>query len=50
MPKNWWEQEVEYRNTLQEILDSNILTYQHQIDALEYAISLIQKEIDEEIE
>lgn len=50
MAKNWWEQEVEYRNALQEILDSNILIYQHQIDALEYAISLIQKAIDGETE
>lgn len=46
MAKNWWEQEVEYRNTLQEMLDSGIFIYQHQLDALEYAILLIQKEID----
>jgi hypothetical protein len=50
MPKNWYETEVLYRNALQEILDSNILIYQHQIDALEYAISLIQKEIDGEVD
>lgn len=50
MSKNWWEQEVEYRNTLQEMLDSGIFTYQHQIDALEYAILLIQKEIDGEVD
>lgn len=50
MAKNWWEQEVKYRNTLQEMLDNCIFTYQHQIDAVEYAISLIQKEIDGEIE
>lgn len=50
MPKNWWEQEVEYRNTLQEMLDSGIFTYQHQLDALEYAIFLIQKEIDGEVD
>lgn len=50
MPNNWWEKEVEYRNTLQQILDSGILTYQHEIDALEYAIMLIQNEIDGEVE
>ena len=50
MIKNWWETEVEYRNTLQQILDSGLFTYQHELDALEYAISLIQKEIDGEIE
>jgi len=50
MPKNWWEQEVEYRNTLQEMLDSGIFTNQHQLDALEYAILLIQKEIDGEVD
>ena len=44
------EIEVQYRNTLQQMLDSGILTYQHQIDALEYAILLIQNEIDGEIE
>ena len=49
MSKNWWEQEVEYRNTLQEMLDSGIFTYQHQIDALEYAILLIQKEMEGEV-
>lgn len=41
--------ELNYLNTLQEILDSGIFTYQHQIDALEYAISLIQKEIEGEV-
>lgn len=50
MLNNWQETEVEYRNTLQQILDSGIFTYQHERDALEYAISLIQKEIDGEIE
>jgi hypothetical protein len=50
MLNNWWETEVEYRNTLQQILDSGIFTYQHERDALEYAISLIQKEIDGEVE
>lgn len=50
MRKNWWEKEVKYRNTLQEMLDSGIFTYQHQIDALEYAILLIQKEIDGDAE
>lgn len=50
MLQNWWETEVEYRNTLQQILDSGLFTYQHELDALEYAISLIQKEIDGEIE
>lgn len=50
MPKNWWETEVKHRNALQEILDSGILTYQYQIDALEYAILLIQKEIDGEVD
>ena len=50
MAQNWWEQEVEYRNTLQQMLDSGILTYQHQIDALEYAILLIQNEIDGEVD
>lgn len=43
-------QEVEYRNTLQEMLDSGIFTSKHQLDALEYAIFLIQKEIDGEVE
>ena len=50
MKNNWWEQEVKYRDTLQEMLDSGIFTYQHQLDALEYAIFLIQKEIDGDIE
>lgn len=50
MNKNWWETEVEYRKTLQQILDSGIFTYQHERDALEYAIMLIQKEIDGEVE
>lgn len=50
MARNWWEQEVEYRNTLQQILDSGIFTYQHERDALEYAILLIQKEIDGEVD
>lgn len=50
MAKNWWEQEVEYRNTLQEMLDSGIFVYKHQTDALEYAILLIQKEIDGEVD
>ncbi len=45
-----YEQEIEYRNTLQEMLDSGIFTYQHQLDALEYAILLIQKEIDGEVD
>ena len=44
------EIEVQYRNTLQKMLDSGILTYQHQINALEYAILLIQNEIDGEVE
>lgn len=48
--KNGWETEVEYRNTLQQILDSGIFTYQHERDALEYAIFLIQKEIDGEVD
>ena len=50
MTKNWWEQEVKYRNTLQEILYSGIFTRQDQVDALEYAILLIQKEIDGDID
>ena len=50
MAKNWWEQEVKYRDTLQEMLDSGIFTCQHQLDALEYAIFLIQKEIDGEVD
>lgn len=50
MAKNWWEQEVKYRNTLQEMLDSGIFTHQYQVDALEYAILLIQKEIDGEVD
>lgn len=50
MTKNWWEQEVEYRNTLQEILDSGIFCNKHEQDALEYAIFLIQKEIDGEVD
>lgn len=48
--KNGWELEVEYRNTLQQILDSGIFTYQHERDALAYAILLIQEEIDGELE
>lgn len=46
MAKNWWELEVKYRNTLQEMLDSGIFTNQYQIDALEYAILLLQNEIE----
>lgn len=45
-----YEQEVEYRNTLQSMLDSGIFCYKHEQDALEYAIFLIQKEIDGEVE
>ena len=45
-----YEREIEYRNTLQKILDSGIFTYQYERDALEYAILLIQKEIDGEVE
>ena len=48
--KNAWETEVEYRNTLQQILDSGIFTYQHERDALEYAIFLINQEIFGEAE
>ena len=48
--KNAWETEVEYRNTLQQILDSGIFTYQHERDALEYAIFLINQEICGEAE
>ena len=47
---NWFEQEVEYRNTLQKILDSGIFCNKHEQDALEYAILLIQKEIDGDID
>lgn len=43
-------QEVEYRDTLQEMLDSGIFSNQHQLDAIEYAVFLIQKEIDGEVE
>lgn len=50
MAKNWWEQEVKHQNALQEMLDSGIFTHQYQIDALEYAILMIQKEIDGEID
>lgn len=50
MAKNWWEQEVKHQNALQEMLDRGIFTDQYQIDALEHAIMLIQKEIDGEIE
>lgn len=50
MSKNWWEKEVKYRNTLQAMLDSDIFTCQYQIDALEYAILLIQNEIDGEVD
>lgn len=50
MKNNVWETEIEYRNTLQQILDSGLFTYQHELDALEYAIYLIQKEIDGEVE
>ena len=45
-----YEKEIEYRNTLQEMLDSGIFTEQHEIDALEYAILLIQQEIDGEVD
>lgn len=48
--KNGWETEVEYRKTLQQILDSGLLTYQHERDALEYAIFLINQEIYGELE
>ena len=47
---NWFEQEVEYRNILQAMLDSGIFCDKQQQDALEYAILLIQKEIDGEVE
>jgi len=50
MSKNWWEQEVEYRNTLQKILDSGIFCNTNEQEALEYAILLIQKEIDGEVD
>lgn len=50
MDKNWWEEEVKHRNALQEMLDSGIFTNQYQIDALEYAILLIQNEIDGEVD
>ena len=45
-----YEREIEYRNTLQKMLDSGVFTDQHEIDALEYAILLIQNEIDGEAE
>jgi len=45
-----FEREYQYRETLKKILDSGIFTYQHEIDALEYAIFLIQKEIDGEVD
>ena len=47
---NWFEQEVEYRNILQAMLDSGIFCDKQQQDALEYAILLIQKDIDGEVD
>lgn len=41
---------IEYRNTLQAILNSGIFCNKSEQDALEYAIFLIQKEIDGEVE
>lgn len=45
-----FEREYQYRKTIEKILDSGIFTEQSEIDALEYAILLIQKEIDGEID
>ncbi len=45
-----FEREYQYRETIRKILDSGILTEQCEIDALEYAMLLIQKEIDGDID
>lgn len=45
-----FEQEYQYRETIKKILDSGIFTEQDEIAALEYAILLIQKEIDGDLD
>lgn len=41
---------AEHRNTTQQMIDHGMFTYQQYIDALECAISIIQKEIDSKVE
>lgn len=41
---------AEHRKTTQQMIDRGMITYQHYIDALEYAISIIQKEIDSKVD
>lgn len=38
-----FEREYQYRETIKKILDSGIFTEQREIDALEYAITIIKK-------
>ena len=44
------EQIIKYRDTLESIVDSGIFTFQHEIDALNHAIFLIQQEINNSAE
>lgn len=43
-----FERAIKYRDILENIVDSGIFTYEHEIAALNYAIFLIQKAIDGE--
>ena len=45
-----FERAIKYRDTLENIVDSGIFTEDHEIAALNYAIFLIQKEIDGEVD
>jgi len=40
---------AEHRKTTQQMIDRGMITYQHYVDALEYAISILQKDIDSEV-
>lgn len=40
---------TEHRKTTQQMIDRGMITYQHYIDALECAISIMQKDMDSEV-
>lgn len=44
------ERAIKYRDILENMVDSGIFTNQNEIDALNHAIFLIQKEIDGEVD